>query len=61
VLVSFESKLVDQYAGTLIAQESGVEVVDFQGEPYHTNAKRILATNPHLKAQMINLLRDYAK
>ncbi len=59
VLVSFESELEDQYAGTLIAKEAGVEVVSFDGKSYDLDVTRIVATNPHLKSQVLELLRDY--
>ena len=61
VLVSFESELEDQYAGTLIAQEAGVDVFSFSGNPYNDEVTRIIATNSGLKDQMLKLLRDYAK
>ena len=61
VLVSFESELEDQYAGTLIAQEAGAEVINFEGKPYDSEDTRIIATNPFLKKQVIELLRNFAE
>lgn len=57
-LVSFESEVEDQYAGTLIAQEAGAAVFGFDGEPYSSRVTRIFATNPFLKDSMIEMLRQ---
>ncbi len=42
-LVSLDSEREDQLAGTLIAQEAGVQVTGLSGEPYGPQATRILA------------------
>lgn len=60
VLISFESELEDQYAGTLIAQESGINVVSFNGKKYNHSVRRIIASNNNLSAQLIDILKKYA-
>lgn len=58
-LVSFDSELEDQYAGTLIAQEAGVCVTSFDGKPYSHKVRRIIATNAELHKELVNLLSGY--
>jgi myo-inositol-1(or 4)-monophosphatase len=59
-IVSFESELEDQYAGTLIALESGMNVVDFNGKPYKSGMKRIAASGPMLTDSLLNIISKYA-
>lgn len=59
-VISYESELEDQYAGTLIAQEAGASVVGFNGEKYDTSVLKILATNSKLKPDFLSLLKDFA-
>jgi len=58
-LVSFESELEDQYAGTLIALESGANVVGFDGSKYNTTMLRIAGSAPGIKDELIKLLENY--
>jgi len=58
-LVSFESELEDQYAGTLIALESGANVVGFDGSKYDTTMLRIAGSAPRIKDELIRLLENY--
>jgi myo-inositol-1(or 4)-monophosphatase len=58
-LVSFESELEDQYAGTLICQEAGVGVVDFSGADYNPTTRRIIAANKNLTKQLIHILKPF--
>ena len=55
-LVSFESEPEDQYAGTLIALEAGLNVSDFKGNPYKTGMKRIAASALKINANLLNIL-----
>jgi myo-inositol-1(or 4)-monophosphatase len=59
-IVSYESELEDQYAGTLIALEAGMDVVDFNGEPYKTGMKRISASGSELLSLLLNITSKYA-
>ncbi|MCP4751902.1 MAG: inositol monophosphatase [Proteobacteria bacterium] len=56
-LVSFESETEDQFAGTLIAQEAGCIVTDFDGRPYFNGQRRLVATNPILNDAVRSLLQ----
>jgi myo-inositol-1(or 4)-monophosphatase len=49
-------QLYDVAAGSLIAQEAGAVVTDFDKQPYSTEKKEILATNGHIHEEMIRLL-----
>lgn len=46
----------DTAAGSLIAAEAGALVTDFRGRPFDLRMPQILATAPHLQADMIRLL-----
>ncbi len=59
-IVSFESELEDQYAGTLIALEAGMNVSDFKGNPYKTGMKRIAASGLKINDQMLSITSKYA-
>lgn len=48
----------DTAAGTLIAQEAGGRLTDFEGRSYHINGPEILATNGKIHSQMIGLLNQ---
>ena len=58
-VVSYESELEDQYAGTLIALESGITVTDFTGKPYTTDMKKIAAAKSNLHAPLLDILIKY--
>jgi myo-inositol-1(or 4)-monophosphatase len=58
-LVSFVSELEDQYAGTLICQEAGVNVVSFDGKEYDLSGRKIIAANENISQQLINILSAY--
>jgi myo-inositol-1(or 4)-monophosphatase len=59
-IISYESELEDQYAGTLIALEAGMNVVGFNGEPYKTEMKRITASGSELLSPLLNITSKYA-
>lgn len=59
-LVSYESELEDQYAGTLIALEAGLKVTDFSGARYKTGMKKIAASAPKISAHLLNITSKYA-
>jgi myo-inositol-1(or 4)-monophosphatase len=47
----------DTAAGVVILRESGARVTDTNGEPWSTNATGIVAANPALHAQMLDVIR----
>ncbi|MBN8550333.1 MAG: hypothetical protein J0M12_13540, partial [Deltaproteobacteria bacterium] len=55
-LVSIDSSLEDQVAGTLIAQEAGCIVRSVRNEPYVFPERRIVASNSELHAQVQGIL-----
>ncbi len=55
-LISFESELEDMYAGILIAQESGIEIINFDGNNFQIGDTKIAATNNYLKINVLKLL-----
>jgi myo-inositol-1(or 4)-monophosphatase len=58
-LVSYESELEDQYAGTLIAMEAGMNVTDFKGNPYTAGMKQIIASGDCLYEQLLKITSKY--
>ncbi len=46
----------DTAAGSLIALEAGATVTDFEGRPYSTNERHIIAGNPHLHPEILKRL-----
>jgi myo-inositol-1(or 4)-monophosphatase len=59
VLISFESELEDQYAGTLIAAESGIKIINFLGKPYQIGDQRIVACNLYLVDKVLEILNGF--
>ena len=57
-LISFDSEIEDQLAGTIIAKEAGCGVFDFDGNPYHFGMRRIVAVNVTLQGELFELLDD---
>jgi len=55
-LISFESELEDMYAGIIIAQESGVEIQNFEGEKFKIGDARIISSNNQLKKDVLELI-----
>jgi len=47
----------DTAAGMLIAQEAGAHITDFVGQPFDIEKEQILATNGHIHAEMLSLLK----
>jgi myo-inositol-1(or 4)-monophosphatase len=58
-IVSFESEPEDQYAGTLIALEAGLNVSDFKGAPYRTGMKKIAASGLKINSRILNIISKY--
>lgn len=59
-VVSYESEFEDQYAGTLIALESGINVTDFMGKSYTTGMKKIATAGSNLKIPLLDILSKFA-
>lgn len=59
-VVSYESELEDQYAGTLIALESGIKVTDFAGKSYAAGMRKIAAADSNLNTPLLNILSKFA-
>lgn len=59
VLISFESELEDQYAGTLIAQEAGIEITNFNGNKYSLGDPKIIACRKELTQEVLEFLNKY--
>lgn len=49
----------DVAAGVLLVREAGGIVSDFQGKDEAIFAKQIIATNPHIHTEFVNLLRSF--
>lgn len=49
----------DVAAGVLLVREAGGIVTDFQGEDEPIFSKQIIATNPHIHTEFLNLLRSF--
>ena len=47
----------DTAAGVVILREAGAKVTDINGEPWSANATGIIAANPALHAQMLDVIR----
>jgi len=47
----------DTAAGVIILREAGATVTDIDGEPWSTDATGIIAANPALHAQMLDVIR----
>jgi myo-inositol-1(or 4)-monophosphatase len=47
----------DTAAGSLIASEAGAKITDFSNQDFTVNSKEILATNGHIHAEMLELLK----
>jgi myo-inositol-1(or 4)-monophosphatase len=50
----------DIAAGTLIVAEAGGTVTDLAGAPFTSRGGHVLATNGHLHAPMLEVIRDFA-
>jgi myo-inositol-1(or 4)-monophosphatase len=50
----------DIAAGTLIVAEAGGMVTDLAGAPFTSRGGHVLATNGHLHASMLEVIRDFA-
>lgn len=53
-LVSFDSELEDQMAGTLIAHEAGARIINFAGAPYAAGDRRIIAAGDRALAEALH-------
>ena len=49
----------DSCAGALIVAEAGGQVTDWHGTPFQSRMAQVLATNGHLHAEMLAILRDF--
>ncbi|UYQ92490.1 inositol monophosphatase [Chitinophaga horti] len=48
----------DSAAGALIVQEAGGKVTDFEGKPYRSSQRKVLATNGHIHAELLNVINN---
>jgi myo-inositol-1(or 4)-monophosphatase len=51
----------DMAAGSLIVKEAGGRVTQFDGSPFSTYGKEMLATNGHIHQSMVDILQRYRK
>ena len=51
----------DQAAGSLILQEAGGKVTDFQNRPFNIYGNQVLGTNGHIHSQMLKVLTKNRK
>ncbi|MBD3363374.1 hypothetical protein GF362_06680 [Candidatus Dojkabacteria bacterium] len=56
-VICFEDELQELYAGTLLAKEAGLEVVDFTGQQITNSTRRVIASNKYLKPGLVKLVK----
>ncbi|MEN8191584.1 MAG: inositol monophosphatase [Bacteroidota bacterium] len=59
-LVSFYSEKEDMIAGLLIAEESGIEILNFGGTPHKPGNNRIVASNKGIINKLIKSLKPFS-
>jgi len=60
-LISYESELEDMFAGLLIAQEAGIGIYNFDGNPYQSGNNKIIAVHENLEDNFLQLLKSFTK
>lgn len=59
ILISYHDELFEQFAGSLLAMEAGVSVVNFKKEPYSDEDQEVLACNPMLQDQILEIITKF--